>query len=107
LFLKKKKKQKKQPEVLAARERNVKEKQARRRIPKMKLEIKRHVMPDGSLHSAITPAVVVEKMIKQYRFPLEENSVLLPTPLTTVGKHAVNIRLGEVIVDLQVEVVKR
>eukprot|EP01102_Stenamoeba_stenopodia_P005959 TRINITY_DN16665_c0_g1_i1.p1 TRINITY_DN16665_c0_g1~~TRINITY_DN16665_c0_g1_i1.p1 ORF type:complete len:224 (-),score=50.80 TRINITY_DN16665_c0_g1_i1:140-811(-) len=95
------------PEVLAARERNAKEKQARRRIPKMKVEIKRHVMPDGSLHSAITPAIIVEKMIKQYQFPLEEASVLLPTPLTTLGKHAVNVRLGEVVVDLQVEVVKR
>jgi ribosomal protein L9 len=92
---------------MAVRDRVRQEKLARRRIPKLTVEVKRQVLQDGSLHSNVTAEVIVEKAIKQYSFLIEASSLDLPVPISNLGTHEVPVKLGEAVVPLKVSIVKR
>lgn len=91
----------------AAKERAKMLEKAKKKISKIVVEVKRHEVSPGVLHSNVTPKVIAEKLYKQHRIELDPSNIKLSAPLSKFGRHEVVVDLGGVEGILNVNVVKR
>lgn len=96
-----------------ARERRKKLESYRRRLGKITVKFKRHVIAPGVTHGAIRAFDIVQKLKKQYNIQLEPTNIILPTPITnTLGVVEVPTQItlddGQILeTNLKLEIKKR
>lgn len=78
----------------------------RKRLKKIVVQMKRHLMPDGTLHSPVSCENIVEKLAKQYKIEVPADQ-LLTEPLTSYGKHAVKAVIRGINCEIFVNIERR
>ena len=91
-------------EQRALLERSKLQAQLQKRLKKIVVLMKRHKMPDGSLHAPVRPENIIEKLGKQHKINIEREQLLLDADLLNYGKHTVRVLLNGVECDLVVKV---
>jgi len=80
---------------------------AQKKLSKVKVIVKRHIMPDGSLHAPVSRENISEKLFLQYRIELNPTEILLDTPLIALGDVKVKVLMAGNEVILPVSIIKR
>ncbi|KAL6046795.1 hypothetical protein QOT17_022011 [Balamuthia mandrillaris] len=94
---------------MAEKERKKKMMGAMKRLTKLTVQVKRHLVRAApeTLHSPVTPQVIIEKLRKQHSIQLREEDLQLPEPITRLGIHMVPVQVQDTTVELRVAVQRR
>jgi len=77
-----------------------------KKMEKMLIKVKRAVLPDGNLHSKVTPEVVSEKLWKQHRIEFFPGQLQVPSDITKTGEYIVQVKIQQATFPLRLKVEK-
>lgn len=77
-----------------------------KKIEKMLIRVKRAVLPDGSIHSKITPEVVSEKLWKQHHIEFFPGQLQVPSDITKTGEYVVQVKIQQATFPMRLKVEK-
>jgi ribosomal protein L9 len=96
----------KQDLATTALKREKEQKIIQKKMEKLLVRVKRAVLPNGQLHSIVTPEVLSEKVWKQHRIEFFPSQLQVPAGINKIGDYQIQVKINQNLFPLRLKVEK-